>query len=118
MSIVSLKTVKASSGSGSPESFLEETLTGLDSLLGPFTSAKNTPKSTKYGSAVVFCKAGKARELIKFLEQQDFTTVDRPVAFISGGMRLESSGEKTFINYNAALGVLLIGTTITKNLSL
>ena len=103
----------------SPESdstkFLVETLEGIRAILGPLSANMLKTQNPKYGSSVVSCKVGKARELIKFLDQQDFTTVDRPIAFVAGGTRLESTGEKTFVNYNAAMGVLLIGTTIQKN---
>ena len=95
--------------------FLEETIAGLKSLLGPFTKDAQIHNGTKYGASVVGCKTSKARELIKLLESLDFTTVDRPVAFIAGGMRMEDTGEKTFVNYNSMLGVLIVGTNIHKN---
>lgn len=97
------------------DQFLEETIAGLKSLLGPFTKDAQIHNGTKYGASVVGCKPQKAKALIKLLESLDFTTVDRPIAFIAGGMRLEDTGEKTFVNYNSMLGVLIVGTTIQKN---
>jgi hypothetical protein len=94
--------------------FLDELGIKLASLLGPFKTSNLSGPQGRIGSSVVRCKIGKGKELVKLLASEDFTTMERPALYVYGGVRMEVSGEKTFVTYSSALGILLLGTTITK----
>lgn len=96
--------------------FLQDLGAALNAELGPFKKPlSHVTLNPKIGTAVYACKPGKAKQLLGALKQLDFTTIERPIAYVYGGTRVEASGEKTFVNYNSAVGILIVGTDITKD---
>lgn len=95
--------------------FLDELGAALKNAVGPFTGTLTHKSENKsIGSSVYACKPGKSKALMSALKGLDFTTIERPISYVYGGTRVEASGEKTFVNYNSAVGVIIVGTDITK----
>lgn len=95
--------------------FLGELGVALTNAVGPFTGTLTHKAANRnIGSSVYACKPGKSAAIMSALKELDFTTIARPVSYVYGGTRVEASGEKTFVNYNSAVGVLIVGTDITK----
>jgi hypothetical protein len=115
---MSIKRLTSKNAPLDPRALVAQLISELKAVLGPFGAPLKHPSSGKWAFSVVGCKIGKHKEVVKLLGNIDFVTVDRPVAFCAGGMLIEPTGEKTFVNYNAAVGVLTIGTTVQKDIEL
>ena len=94
---------------------LLEVIESLRSVLGPWSTNLLKTSPSAYGSSVVSCKAGKAYAVMKLLEQLGYRITSRPSEFTAVcGSNMVAAGI-IFVNYNEAIGTLLLGTTIQKN---
>ena len=106
---------KVTTAASDGDEFLDELRSSLTSVLGPFRTRQFKPTvNPGIGVSVMACKIGKGPALIAALHKLGFTTIDKSAAYMFGGTHVDDDGAKTFVNYTSMAGVLVVGTSITK----
>jgi hypothetical protein len=96
-----------------PDAMFNELDNGLTGIVGPFKKQPFIPlPNTKFRSVVHAGRPGRGKAIYKFLEGLGFTGVYKSVTGYFGGVRHETDGRITIVDYNNFNGVTSITTQL------
>ena len=94
-----------------PEQLIPALMADLSKLAGIHFQHVKLPKA-KMQSALAFTNPGQGKQVIRILEELDFSTTNNTMTSYVGGARIEVNGKHTVVNYCSLSGTLVISSSL------
>lgn len=95
-----------------PENLLPTLLKDLTEAFGNPVLLKTPPTHGKLSSKAFAVTTGKSKVVLKLLANLDFSTSRVDSNGYAGGVRVETNGKQTIVNYCGLSGILCISTNL------